>query len=463
MDQELELARARAKAKLKLKEQQAPTPASTESETPIKDAAIKTAKAVGTVLDYIPGYTRTALQKGADVLTGGEAAGDFEQALMGEAQPWGEYLKKRGFEGGGATAAGIGLDILSDPTILATGVAKLPIMGATKAAALMKAATPLTVLEKASTASAPLAKMAELNAAKALGLERGTLNKLGLDKARLAGRQALDQKIITPLSNTEEMIARNTAAKQNAWKEMQSVLGNAGIPASVDPLQMAVEMENRTGKIWRTPINKPQLSQYENTLESMLSRGDAPISLNEAHELKKEIDQVAKWGKAKHLEVTPAEEIARDASKVVSDSIDAAIKRGAKSINKPSLLEHLDKARSQYGGAATAEKLLAQKQARELGNKTFGLTDWMTIGAGGGGALASHSPEAALLAIPALAGKKFTEKFGRNVTAIGLDKASKAAAAAAPLTRGAYKFGTALPPEVWAKMIGALPNEEENQ
>ncbi len=148
-------------------------------------------------------------------------------------------------------------------------------------------------------------------AARALGAERGTLKKLGPDKVYAAGRQALDEGVLSPLASTDDLIARNTANKKMGWDKMDEAF------SAVD--DAATDVEKELGSFYRSPINKGETAQLENTLESILMRGEGNIPLKEAHVLKKEIDKVANW---KSPNPTPKELIARDATKIINDHID---------------------------------------------------------------------------------------------------------------------------------------------
>lgn len=258
-----------------------------------------------------------------------------------------------------------------------------------------------------------LGEIAENQSARAMGAERGTVKSLGADKVQAIGRYGLDNGIVTPLASTEDMLARNAAVQSNAGKAMGDVYGQidqAGA-STFNPLDTAVAVDNKIGDFWRSPINKGETNQLENTLNSILMRADQTgtnsIPLSAAQELKEELGKVANWKNT--LNVTDKEQMARSAYGVVSDALDSAADSGSKTIGKDGLLKTLQDARATYSGSKGADTLLQNKQARELGNKMFGITD--TIAAAGG---AVFGPAGA---VGVVATKKLAERYGAATSA----------------------------------------------
>lgn len=270
-----------------------------------------------------------------------------------------------------------------------------------------------------------LSDVAEIKAARALGLERSTLKSLGKEKVKEIGRYALDNKIVTPLANAEKMASRNATVKDAGGKMMGQVydaIDEVGA-SNFNPKTVAGAVDKKIGDFWRSPLNRGETNQFQNTLDSILMRGEKNISLKEAQILKEELGKVANW--KNKLTITDKEKMAREAYGVVNDAIDAAVKNGSEVVEKAGLSNTLAQGKKLYSGAKGAEQLLENRIAREEGNKMFGLTDTVLMGGGGAGALASASPEAALLTAAAIGTKKFGEKFGNQIMASGANAISK--------------------------------------
>lgn len=285
-------------------------------------------------------------------------------------------------------------------------------------------------------------KLAEYLSARALGAERGTIKKLGEQKVLGAGGQALDEGVVRPFSSSEGMLARNTDVKSRAGKGMEEVykaIDEKGA-STFNPLDTAVKVEKEVGPFWRSPINAGETRQFENTLNSVLMRGDKNIPLAEAQLLKEEIAKTANWRNT--LNPTDKEKMARDAYKAISESIDTATEQGAKDIGSEGLLNKLTQSKKLYSGAKTADELLQNKIARDQGNKMIGLTDTVA----GAGGVATGNP---MTALKLIAGKKIAERFGPQTAAVGANAVSKILKSApqvlgkyAPILQEAAQRGT---------------------
>jgi hypothetical protein len=282
-------------------------------------------------------------------------------------------------------------------------------------------------LEKIAKISKPLAqklmKSAERKAAKALGAERGTIKKLGDDKVREAGRYALDNDVLdaSVFGNTEKMISKNKTAQSKAGELMSDVydqIDDNGL-REFSPLDAAAKVDDQVGDFWaRSPLNKSENNQFENTIEAILQRGGDSgenIAIKEAQKLKQELGKVANW--KNNVNITDKEKMARESYGIVNEMINEAVDSGAEKIGNKDLLGQLKKAKKMFSGSKVAEELLENKNAREQGNKYIGLTD----GIWGGAALTAFGPKG--LAI--IGAKKIAEKYGPQNTARFLDKVAK--------------------------------------
>lgn len=265
--------------------------------------------------------------------------------------------------------------------------------------------------------------LAERFGARALGAERGTIKKIGYDKIKDAARQSLDKGVLSPLASTDDVIARNAALKKSGGEMMgqaYDAIDNAGA-STFNPLEAATKVDEELGGFYRSPINRGETAQLENTLESILLRGDQNIPLAEAQKLKEELGKVANWKNS--LNPTEKETMARRAYGIVNGQIDDAVESGAKAVDAAGLTDVLKKGKEQYGNASTAEQLLQNKQAREQGNNILGLTDAITgAGALGYGGYTGDWKTAGGVMLA----KKGLQKYGNQMAATGIDKISKA-------------------------------------
>ncbi len=275
--------------------------------------------------------------------------------------------------------------------------------------------------------------LAERFAGRALGAERGTIKKLGIDKVKAAGRQALDEGVLSPLANTDDLISRTAALKKTGGEMMgqaYNAIDDAG-KSTFNPMEAAQAVDEQLGGFYRSPLNRGEAQQFDNTLEAIKMRapsklggdaGDVFIPLTEAQGLKEELGRAANW--KNNPKPTEKELMAREAYRIVNRQIDAAVASGEEAIESAGLKDVLKKGKELFGRASDAETLLGNKQAREQGNKILGLTDWGVLGAGGVGAAVTGGAS-----IPGTLGligaKKGLEKYGSQNAALGLDQVSK--------------------------------------
>ncbi len=344
-------------------------------------------------------------------------------ALPGLNAAKGASAVKAGLMGAGSGAlqgAGNTEDIASMKALedILTGAA----FGGVSSAAMQGASNYIGKIKSDDVADS-LKEIAENQSARALGAERGTIKSLGMDKVRDIGRYGLDNKIVTPLANTDDLITRNEAALNKAGGRMGDIFSkiDESKASTFNPKVAATRMENELGGFYRDPINKGETNQFDNIIESITNRGVNDIPIAEAQALKEKIGKVANW--KNNLNVTDKERMARDAYGLINNYLDESVDVASDLMEQNSgagFKDALKEARRQYSGGKGAEKLLENKQAREQGNKMFGLTD--TILGAGGVAAAPYTGGLSAAPIALVGGKKLLEKYGSQTAAVGFDK-----------------------------------------
>lgn len=323
-------------------------------------------------------------------------------------------------------AAGAAMGVGYSDSDSVSGVAKDAALGTALGYGAGKVADRLSpVVERAAQKiSSGSKELANKFAARAIGAERGTIKKLGNERVLSAAEQMLNQGAISAGASTDDLISRNEALKKRGGEMMNQVysaIDNKGA-STFNPMDVAVEVEKKIGDFWRSPLNNAETKQFENTLESILQRGDKPIPLKEAQVLKEEIRKAANFGKAAHLDVTPKEQMARDAYAVINNHIDQAVEKASGVVSDAGLGDVLSKGKEIYGKSKTAEKLLSNKQAREQGNKLIGLTDAIAgAGAVGYGGTTGDWKTAGGVVLA----KKGLERFGAQNAALAFNKIAK--------------------------------------
>lgn len=267
-----------------------------------------------------------------------------------------------------------------------------------------------------------LEETAERQAARALGLERGTAKKLGDRKVRDIGRQALDEKIVTLAGDTDDMIARNNALKELAMKERAGaydLIDETGV-STFNPLNVAQGLESEIGNFNRySPLNSGINRQLDNSLEAILQRGGDNIPMKEAQDLLNELKKAAKWSGVGQK--SPQEELAQEAYLYVRGQLNKAAGESADQVGIEGLKDIIEQSNKRYSIGKDTDTLLMNKSAREKGNKTFGLTDWIT-GAAGLAAAPFTAGTSAIAGAGVVGAKKLGERYGAQSMALGADK-----------------------------------------
>lgn len=278
---------------------------------------------------------------------------------------------------------------------------------------------------------------AEWLSARAQGLERGTAKKLGSEKVKEIGRQGLDKGLLNLRDNADDMIANNQAIKSKAMDARRAaydLIDEKGA-SSFNPLEVAAKVEQKLlgGKNRNHDDVKELAAAIEPHLSNILSRGEGNISMKAAQDLVNSFSKKAKFDSSRS---TLANDVAKDVYHIVRDSINESAEKAADKLGTPGLRKLIEQSNKTFFVAKNAEKLLSNKQARETGNKIFGLTDTIAGGAGlSYGALTGDWENAVGLVLA----KKGLEKYGSKLGAKALDRVAKSFAStpnAAKLIQG---------------------------
>lgn len=217
---------------------------------------------------------------------------------------------------------------------------------------------------------------AEMMSARAQGAERGTIKKFGIDAVKSAGRQGLDNDVVTTFGNTTDKIAANEALKAKAMdarKAAYDTIDKAGA-SEFNPVDAATDATKKVleGKNLAHKDTQDLISSLTPHLENILSRGDENISMDEAQKLVSSLGKAAKFDTSRSNE---ANDVAKQVYQSVRQSINEAADKGADKVGVQGLKDTIEQANKTYSTAKVSEALLKNKQAREGGNKLFSLTD----------------------------------------------------------------------------------------
>lgn len=250
-------------------------------------------------------------------------------------------------------------------------------------------------------------------AVKAMGGERGTMKKIlgktaDTTNVENLGGNMMKHDLFDAFTGTEGMADRTQSLKDKSWQSMKDVfqsLDDEAAQGAINPYEGAKGLVSKN-----QILNDIQEQLGKNTdpreLESLMKQlhlnapGDS-LTMEEAQALKNSFNKTSNW----ENKLSPSDKnvASRDIESIIRDNIDSAV------LKKSERLPELAAAREGYATGSEAQKLILNKQARELGNKTFGLTDYILAAP----SIATHGAT-----LPLVAAKKYGEKFGNQQMAL---------------------------------------------
>lgn len=260
------------------------------------------------------------------------------------------------------------------------------------------------------------------------------------------GNAAADKGIVTPFSSPKEMAENAENLRQSGWDKMKGVFQEADKDAlesgSLNPYEGTKGLVSKQSIM--NDIRDNLSSQYDpKEIESLIEHinrnsSNSTMTLEEAQALKNSLNKQSGWGS---LNPTTKNLASRDMENIIADNINSSVLKKSKS------LPVLEEGRSDYAVGSDAQKLLRNRVAGEMGNKTLGLTDWMSLMMGMG-------PNGELKVPLLYGGKKYLETFGNQQTGLGLRFLNKMQGGKPVLEKGIKSVGQGL----GSSQSGLFPN-----
>lgn len=426
-----------------------PQNAAPEDESFLKGAGQKALDAVGYVagkLDSVTGApTRAAIARAqsggglGDVLgaaasqfgedpsfapTGKEIAqkAGFSEKTLSEAVPGlynesgeGWRLKKGGILDPTASgAAGLGVDILADPTALLTGGVAAGLRTGAKVA---KVAGATGRIERAGQA---LGKAASDLSLKAIGGRKADFKKYGTKADEI--REFVGKEGILNVGDDVGAVAEKAGASKAKYGERVGAayqrMDDAGVSFGRKEITDEIRNAARAG-IGRGPDQKKALSALDEYIEDFVAQGPTATAA-ELHEFRKNLDAVAKFERR-----TPTQSFKDKTFLAARNSVNDVFSKKADTLGG-GLGQELKEANRGYHLSDIVEDIAKDRAAAQSANNYLGLVDV----AAGAGSLASSgvdSPDDLLRAATLSAASKYTRRYAPTVTAKALSAGSRQA------------------------------------
>lgn len=259
---------------------------------------------------------------------------------------------------------------------------------------------------------------------KAAGFQKGGLKLLEKQgRTQDVGANLFENGAVPPMSSVSDVLDNVQGLKLNAGNRMGSSLDQLDNNFDSNNPQLKSLFFNPSdvaNKI-RTQVLDPikgepiaaSAENYVNTiLQTIEKRGNQPISFEDAQKLLSLIRNQTNFSGN-----SGTDQIIQQAGGIINDELVNAADRVADAVGDSSLSENLAKAKADYGSAAEAEKAGISKNAGNMANRTFGITDYLSGGIGAG-------LDGGVGAAASMVGNKVLKKYANSMFANGADKAA---------------------------------------
>ncbi len=291
-------------------------------------------------------------------------------------------------------------------------------------------------IEKAASKVSPrvreyLEEVARRRAVKSVGGERGTFKKLlggkvNTDKIDDLGQRIIDNEVITPFGSTDDMVGKMNELSDSGWGKMKygfeqvddtglgktvdPFTGEMGKGGHVSPYAMKLDVDELL-----TGFDDDVAQKVAKTFGDRIPKNGEKLTLQQAQDLKNAMKKFSNWNNK--ISPSQQENAFRQVEGIISSKIDEAAS-GVESTLGENASNILKQGRSEYQTASQIQEPLLNKSAREMGNKTLGLTDWLWLAAGVG--------EDGTFKVPlGYAAKKYGETYGNQQLALMANKVAK--------------------------------------
>jgi hypothetical protein len=267
-------------------------------------------------------------------------------------------------------------------------------------------------------------------AAKALGATKRFLNSPDkLERAKEVGQTMVDQGIIKPFSNAEEMASEVAKLKDTSGKAVGDFLESNGVkfnPQSIVDNLNAIRPKDAAGNLlkggnWDIINNRIDnavetvMAHAKDTTKIKVGKGGLvglekakelmPINFQDANKIKGVLQDTTNWDGREIKDVAD-----KMIAGTVKNSVDSALNDAAVSSGNQEEMAQFLKNKKLYSHAQTAEDYIHNRLSSEYGNKTIGLTDWIA-------AISSLSHGNPLGAGALIGAKRAAERYGSQIMA----------------------------------------------
>lgn len=275
--------------------------------------------------------------------------------------------------------------------------------------------------------------LAENAAIRTIGFKKGDIERLAQQNSEYGGsrlneiaKDLMDQGIVKSGKSLDDIANGIQAKKAEVGQALDDTINKLDMQMSVDPhLQQYAFNPTQVADVMQQKLIDP-ISQYatrsgevkaaQDVIDSLKSLGNQPMSFADAIAKKNDIfgDLTANY---KKLQPTEKDLIERKAYGIYVDAVENSAQKTFEAMGDQQGLASYIKNKNMMRNFIDLDKATASKQASELANRQFGLTDFLTLSG-----LLHVVDQIGPTALLGLAAKKIADKYGNAAVADYLPK-----------------------------------------
>jgi hypothetical protein len=278
------------------------------------------------------------------------------------------------------------------------------------------------------------------------------------------GRELLDNKVVSWVPTSYRGIAdRAKGLSDKVGKQIGAIMNELTEGgAKVDREAVADALKARLVKGSEVHGADKGNQYFAEGIEKF--RSGQPLSLNDAHAMRKELKGLINWDRLPGADIPTDEKYFRALYSELKSGIDA----GAFASGRGEMIEKLGEARKTYGAAKTADNVASGREAREFANRFVSPSDYLvgglgaTYGAASGEGMEDRLKRAALFGSLGLVNKGLRQ-YGNQVVAKGADSAGALLQKATPIANVAIQSPGIVPLAVGAAQGAGKRSETQGE
>lgn len=253
-----------------------------------------------------------------------------------------------------------------------------------------------------------LKKLANSQAVRSLGGTKGQVEKLG-SKSNELGAMLLDKKIVSPLASSKE-IAERVATQGEDLANQTKPIYEAAKDVDTSTGTLLDEIKGHIAELRSNPGNAPVIKKLQNYADELTDAGQVAYNPAELRKYRQAIDRTINF-----TSDAPSQIASKDMRGLIREKEMGAIEK-----LDPALREQNEGLFKNIHLNSLADDMAEKGAAKSASNNEVGLNSYLAA------ETFKKAGESNLVTASVLAAKEFGKRYGNQISAVTLDKISKA-------------------------------------